>query len=150
MSSFTNDPIKYNNDIVKSRQDCFSKGYMAGCIGELACIYCGCINSGTCFCAGIFTCQNCKKENDIFNIKSLNNSLRDNEKNILRQVDIQLNEISGEFYYKSNRFEIKKSGEEPWNYAVYLDGKIVDKVCGVDISLVAGEAPIISMKVIDR
>ncbi len=67
-----------------------------------------------------------------------------------KQVDIQLNEILGEFYYKSNRFEIKKSGEKPWNYAVYLDGKRVEMVCGVDVSFVAGEAPIISMEVIDR
>lgn len=67
-----------------------------------------------------------------------------------KQIDIQLNEISGEFYYKSERFEIKKSGEEPWNYAIYLDGKRIEMVCGVDISLTNGESPVISVEIIDR
>ena len=66
------------------------------------------------------------------------------------QADIQLSEQSGEFYYKSDRFEIKKSGEKPWEYAVFLDNKRVKGVCGLDISLVAGELPIISLEIIDE
>lgn len=66
------------------------------------------------------------------------------------QFDIQLNEESGEFYYKSDRFEIVKVGKEPWNYLINLDGREVKQVTGVDISLIVGQSPIISMEVADR
>jgi hypothetical protein len=66
----------------------------------------------------------------------------------LQQIDV-LVDGDGEFYYKSNKFEIKKEGKDPWNYAIYMDGKRIRDVVGVDISLIAGQHPIISLEIVD-
>ena len=65
-----------------------------------------------------------------------------------KQFDLLLND-DGEFYYKSDRVEIKKMGKEPWNYKVWLDGQEVKMITGIDISLVSGKNPIISLEIID-
>ena len=66
----------------------------------------------------------------------------------LQQIDV-LVDGDGEFYYKSNKFEIIKEGREPWNYAIYIDGKKIDYITGVDISLTTGQHPIISLEIMD-
>ena len=80
------------------------------------------------------------------------NQCQNNENNKsgenLKQFDLLLNE-SGEFYYKSDRFEIVKVGEQPWQYEISIDGKPVKYVCGVDISISSGHNPIISLEIID-
>jgi len=65
-----------------------------------------------------------------------------------KQFDLLLNE-SGDFYYKSDRFEIKKAGKEPWQYDILMDGQSLKYVLGVDISLVSGKNPIITLEIID-
>lgn len=65
-----------------------------------------------------------------------------------KQFDLLLNE-SGEFYYKSDKFEIKKAGREPWQYEILMDGKPLKYVLGVDISLSFGRNPIIALEIID-
>ena len=62
---FVDNPDEFNNDISAAR---FNGG---GCIGSRACTKCGCINSGTCLCIGIFTCINCKYNNEPAYIKQV-------------------------------------------------------------------------------
>ena len=54
---------QYNKKIWQARSPGFLHGVSMGCIGSLACEYCGTIVSGTCLCMGIFTCPECNKEN---------------------------------------------------------------------------------------
>lgn len=72
----------------------------------------------------------------------------DNEPKIT-QVDIELAKDVGELVYKGNRFEVKRVGEESWQYGVYLDGVLLEKVTGLDICIRAGELPMISLEMID-
>jgi hypothetical protein len=60
-SGHTDNPKEYNAKIWDWRVKNLEQS--VGCVGQLACEECGTINSGTCLCAGVFTCLKCNTEN---------------------------------------------------------------------------------------
>lgn len=84
------------------------------------------------------------KMDNVDNVDNVGNGIK------LKQFDILLNEETGELYYKGNRFEIRKEGNEYWHYGVYLDGNRIENICGIDFCIRVGELPIISVEIIDQ